>query len=303
MTTVAILLGGACAHPTPKAPAVPPTPEQMAEFWIDPGGRERDLFAGPNRGYERPEIESRFEVLERDTGGYSITYRVRDAQQAEWTVKIGPEVQTEVVASRILWGLGYHQLPTFFVERWTAVEDGRAQVLGGARFRPRKPGLDGKGPWEWRDTPFVGTREYDGLLTLMVLIASSDLKGENNEIFEVEQPEPGEPKRLYIVKDLGASFGETGWLEPRRGSIEDYEREPFLRGRDGPWVRFLFHGRHQYLVRRIRVEHMKWICERVLGLTDRQWADAFRAASYDEATSARFVARIRAKAQEGLALQ
>ncbi|MGE0448171.1 MAG: hypothetical protein AB7Q29_01160 [Vicinamibacterales bacterium] len=304
-----VLFGSSCAHVGPPPTVVRPSPAQMAELWVDPGSEARNLFDGPSRGYERPSrgyerptTEARFEVLERDTGGFSITYRVRDERGLEWTVKIGPEAQPEVVASRILWGLGYHQLPTFFVERWTAVQDGRDQVLGGARFRPRKPGVDGKGTWAWRETPFVGTLEYDGLLTLLVLLNSTDLKADNNELFEVEDPAPGEPRRLYIVKDLGASLGETGRFEPKRGSIDHFEREAFLRGREGPFVRFVFHGRHQDLLQHIPTVHMKWMCERVLGLSDRQLRDAFRAANYDPETTARFIARIREKAREGLAL-
>jgi hypothetical protein len=40
----------------------------------------------------------------------------------------------------------------------------------------------------------------------------------------------------------------------------------------------------------------------VLAITDHQWSDAFAAGNYDAQSTARYVARIRAKAQEGLAL-
>jgi hypothetical protein len=67
-------------------------------------------------------------------------------------------------------------------------------------------------------------------------------------------------------------------------------------------VRFAFKGRHQELLRQIAPVDVRWISERVLQLTDRQWQDAFRAGGYDAATTARYVNRIRAKAEEGLAL-
>ena len=45
------------------------------------------------------------------------------------------------------------------------------------------------------------------------------------------------------------------------------------------------------------------MCERVLRLTDAQWHDAFRAARYDDDQTRRFVARIKQKAAEGMALR
>lgn len=280
----------------------PPSRAQRAELWVNPGSAPRNLFRGPALGRRAPDPAARFTVLERDTGGFSITYRVRDGRGDEWNVKIGPEAQPEVVASRILWAVGYHQLPSFFLERWTAVEDGREQVLGGARFRPRDLPLDGKGPWSWHSNPFVGTREYNALLSLLMLINSTDLKDDNNEVYEPEPRPRRGPTHLYVVKDLGASLGETGRVDPRRGYLEGFEREPFLLEPSGPFVRFAFRGRHQELVQRIPVTDLHWTCRRVLAIADGQWRDAFRAGNYDADATRRYVARIRAKAQEALAL-
>lgn len=301
MVTLATALSSACASPAIRSTLDgPPTRQQLAELWVDPGDTPRNLAAGPG-DHRPPEVDARYEVLERDTRGFSITYVVRDRHGVEWNVKIGPEAQTEVVASRILWALGYHQRPSYFVERWIAVSDSRGQMLGGARFRPKDDGLDGKGPWSWRENPFVGTRQYNGLLSLLMLINSTDLKDDNNEVYEVEGARGSRPRRLYIVKDVGASLGETGRVDPRRNFIDGFEREPFLTGRDGEWVRFAFRGRHQALIERIPAADLKWICERVLALSDRQWRDMFGAGKYDDETTSRYVARIRAKAQEGIA--
>lgn len=301
--TTAVTLSVACALPEVKRTGDrPPSRAELAQFWIDPGENPRDTLVGAGAGYERPQADSRFEVVERDTRGFSITYVVRDVRGAEWNVKIGPEAQAEVASSRILWALGYHQLPAFFVERWVAVSDGAGQVLGGARFRPRDDRVDGKGPWSWQKNPFVGTREYNGLLGLLMLINSTDLKNDNNEIYEVERPREGEPRQLYIVKDLGASLGQTGRIDPRRNFLDGFEREAFLKGSDGEWVRFAFRGRHQELLRRIPVAHLQWMCERVLDVTDDQWRNAFASANYEPGATARYVARIRDKAREGLAL-
>lgn len=300
---VLALLNGCAPPPIRNSESRPPSRALRAQLWVDPGRTPRNLAVGVGGAHRTPEKDARYEVLEKDTGGFSITYRVRDARGTEWNVKIGPEAQPEVAASRIVWGVGYHQVPSYFVERWVAVEDGREQTLGGARFKPRDVPYDGKGLWSWHDNPFVGTREYNGLLSLLMLINSTDLKDDNNELYEVEGRVRGGPDRWYVVKDLGASLGETGRVDPRRGYIDGFEREPFLRGVEDGFARFAFRGRHQELLQRIPVDDLHWACRRVLALTDRQWRDAFAAANYDADTTARYVARIRGKAEEGLALR
>jgi hypothetical protein len=300
------VLCDACVRPAVRRTgSSAPSPSELAQLWVDPQGAQRDLFDGVGGRRRKPRAERRYEVLDRDTHGFSITYRVKDERGDEWNVKIGPEAQPEVVASRILWALGYHQVPSYFVERWTAVDHGHAQVLGGARFRqrPKDIGLAGKGTWSWQRNPFVGTRAYNGLLALMMIINSTDLKNDNNELYEVADGAREEARLWYVVKDLGASLGETGRFDPRRGYITGFEREPFVVGVKSGLVRFAFRGRHQELLGHITVDDVKWTCQRVLRISDEQWRDAFRAGGYDEPTTSRFVARIRHKAEEGLALR
>lgn len=297
------LLLTACALPAVKPTGNgQPSRAELSQLWVDPGPTPRNLDRGVGGNHDRPETDATYDVLSKDTRGFSITYRVKDRHGAEWNVKIGPEAQTEVVASRILWAVGYHQVPSYFVERWIAVEHARGQMLGGARFRPRDLEMHSKGSWSWQRNPFVGTREYNGLLSLLMLINSTDLKNDNNELYELDGESREQATRWYVVKDLGASLGETGRVDPRRGYLDGFERQPFLAGHDGQFVRFDYRGRHQELLRQIPIDHLKWACQRVLAITDRQWRDAFTAGNYDEAATARYVTRIRAKAQEGLAL-
>ena len=294
----------ACA-PDVKRVGAPPSATRMAEFWIDPAGERRDLFDGPpSIDRLRPRTDERFEVLERDPRGYSITYKVRDARQRVWNVKIGPEAQTEVVTSRILWALGYHALPSYFVERWVAVEKSKGAVLGGARFRPHDLGLTSQGTWSWQESPFVDTPPYRRLLALMMILNSTDLKNENNELYQVNGPARERASRWYVVKDLGASLGETGRMDPRRGDIDSFEREPFIRGvgTDGV-VRFAYRGRHQELLDHIRVEDVRWVCERLQKIPDAQLREAFRAGHFDQDVTARYLARIHQKVDQGLALR
>jgi hypothetical protein len=304
-TMCAVLCGTAVAC----APAITrtggaPSPAQLAELWVDPGPIPRDLAAGPGgNDYVRPTTDARFDVVKRDTTGFSITYRVRDARGREWSVKIGPEAQTEVVASRLVWAIGYHELPSYFVERWLAVDHAKGSTLGGARFRPVDLRLKSRGEWSWQQNPFVGTRELNGLLALMMILNSTDLKNANNAIYDVIGEPREHAKRWYVVKDLGASLGETGRMDPRRGYIDGFERERFVTGVENGFAVFAFRGRHQELLQRISVDDVRWTCERLARLTDRQWRDAFRAGNYSDQITARYVARIRQKVKEGLELR
>jgi hypothetical protein len=248
-------------------------------------------------------VDGRFTVVSKDTGGFSTTYKVKDTAGRDWNVKIGPEAQTEVVTSRIVWALGYHQLPSYFVERWIAVEHSKGAQLGGSRFRPHDMGLKSRSIWPWHENPFVGTPPYNGLLVLMMILNSTDLKNDNNERYDVEGGAREGADRWFVVKDLGASLGETGRMDPRRGYIDGFEKEPFITGVRNGVVRFGFRGRHQELLDRIRIDDVRWTCERVATITDQQWRDAFLAGNFTDEVAARYVARIRQKVKEGLELR
>jgi len=311
-TTIGLLIGAtmiaSASAPAQRAGSAPtgnpPPRSSISELWIEPGAA-RNLFDGPAgvAASARPKVDGRFEIDSKDTAGFSATYKVRDASGRKWNVKIGPEAQTEVVASRIVWAVGYHQVPSYFVERWIAVDKAKGQQLGGARFRPDDLRLKSRGTWSWLKNPFVGTAPYRGLLALMMILNSTDLKDDNNTLYDVEGPPREGARRHYVVKDLGASLGETGKMDPRRGYIDGFEKEPFITGVDNGRVEFGFRGRHQELLEQIRVEDVRWICERLQKVTDRQWRDAFRAGNYSDEITARYVARIRQKIKEGLELK
>jgi hypothetical protein len=281
-----------------------PSRSQLAEFWVNPGDSARNLFDGPGGpNVARPATDGRYQVVKRDTAGFSITYRVRDQRGREWNVKIGPEAQTEVVTSRIVWALGYHQLPSYLVERWIAVTGTKGDLLGGARFRPHELGLKSRDTWSWQQNPFVGTPQYKGLLVLMMILNSTDLKNDNNELYDVVGRPREEASRWYVVKDLGASLGETGRMDPRRGFIDGFEREPFIETVDQGRVRFGYRGRHQELVDSVSVDDVRWTCERLRKITDRQLREAFRAGNYSAEVATRYIARIRQKIDDGLKLK
>ncbi len=74
--------------------------------------------------------------MKKDTSGRSPGYDVRDAAGVVWSVKLGPEAQSEVVSSRLLWAIGFHQPPTSYVSSWTLRGSPEAGPQSGGRFRP-----------------------------------------------------------------------------------------------------------------------------------------------------------------------
>src|SRR5262249_18026063 len=205
-----------------------PKAAELEQFWAAPAQVSRlDLLAGPSSSDLRPPETARpFAFISRKTSGFSPGYDVRDASGREWSVKLGPEAQSEVVVSRLLWALGYHQPPTYYVDRWTLEGGPEAGLQTGGRFRPKDDSLKSKGDWSWQHNPFVNSPAYQGLIVAMALLNSTDLRNENNTIYDVKTA--GHRQRWYVVKDLGAALGETGVYRPTRNDIDAFESEPLF---------------------------------------------------------------------------
>lgn len=294
--------GGKTVVVTPPAPV---SAEQMAELWVDPGDTPRDLFWGVGGEQYAPEPDATYKFKGKDDTGFSTSYDVVGPDGTEWSAKIGPEAQTETVVSRLLWGLGYHQPPLYYLPKWTLdAPAGVTPVQSEARFRPKLERLDRlKHWWNWADNPFSGTRQLKGLLVIMLALNSTDLKDDNNSIYKLKEPWDGAP-RWFVVRDVGAALGETGKLYPRRNWLEGFEKQGFITGiaADGH-VEFDYDGRHQELLTMIRPEDVRWAAALMQRLTDDQWHDAFRAGNYTDAQADRFIARIKQKIADGLALR
>lgn len=294
----------ACHATIRSTQATPPTREQLAELWSAPAGA-RDLFWGVGGRRLAPDPNLTYKVLDIKRGGFSMGLTVEGPTGRKWSAKMPPEAPTEVVASRILWGVGYHQPPIYYVGKWNADDAPDPNPQLPARFRESKPDLygldDNDAIWSYYKNPFVGTRELNGLLVLQVMLGNSDLKDAQNALYTLTQPYEG-ASRWYVARDLGQSFGRTGVLDAPRGDVKTFEETPFIKGMVGEYVRFDYRGRHGALVSRLTAADVRWICEKLDRLTDEQWQDAFRAGGYAPETANRFIKRFDQKIQEGLAL-
>jgi hypothetical protein len=252
-------------------------------------------------------------MIAKDETGFSPGYDVRDSAGVEWSVKLGPVAQTEVVTSRLLWGIGFHQPATYYLDRWTitGAESGERQP---GRFRPTVPGQKVVGDWSWYENPFVGSREFGGLVVANLILNNWDWKTSNNTIYALSEPVNG-VRRVFVVRDVGASLGKTtyptilkwvrlrGFGQGSRNDLPGFEAQGFIKSvRDDGRIEFDYRGIYREVINSVTVADVRWTCELMSKLTDAQWADAFRAGGFTDEQRARYVKKIKEKLAQGLAL-
>jgi hypothetical protein len=294
-----LILVGYAGVPAPSW-AIARAAEDISALWNDPSDLEtRDLFHGNWGASHAPNPDAVYTFVRTKKGGANPGVVVRDSIGRTWHVKQadgsrGAEGPVEVALSRVLNAVGYHQPPVYFLPSFTMMtSDGQVQREAGGRFRLDDPSLRDLGVWSWQDNPFIGTPPFDGLLVILLMFNSWDLKDSNNTLYDVRRE--GEARRWYVVRDLGGALGETGRFRPKRNHIDKFERHIFITNAGHDLVEFGYDGKQPQLIRhRITVDTVSWAASLMSRLDDRQWNDAFRAGGYDQALGNRFIAKIRA---------
>jgi hypothetical protein len=280
-------------------------------FWRDPTDiAARNLLYG--QGGEEHQPHGTFTFEKEDLNGTNPKFVVRGEDGTKWKVKMGTEARPETVASRFLWAVGYYAnedyfLPSIQVDKLPAhlhrgkkyvADDGAVQDVRLKRYLKGEKKL---GDWDWEKGPFAGTRELNGLRTLMAVINNWDLKDVNNAIYE-EKAEDGSGNKMqvYTISDLGASFGTAGLSrthEISKGNIKSYSHSKFIRRVDAETVDFESPGRAslvdladpkefgrrenlEWIGRNIPRADAKWMGQLLAKLSPQQIRDAFRAAGY-----------------------
>ena len=292
-----------------KPPNLQPTPAAPgASLWEAPKDlAARDLYYGPWRAQNAPDPSDTFEFVERKHTGVNLGLTVKDSKGREWSVKqpypggVDNEGQVEVTISRLLSAVGYHQPAVYFVPAFRLKDDFGTHVEVGGRFRLKDEAMKDVGAWSWQENPFIGSRPFNGLLALLMMFNSTDLKNSNNTLYERRKGDLVEP--LYVVRDIGSALGDAQRLTPRKGHPDTFERMPYILGVTNGHVDFAYSGWYATLVRdRLTPAEVAWASNLLGQLSDRQWQDAFRAGGYEPAVANRFINKLRAKIAEGKAL-
>lgn len=287
-------------------PTANPWDARMRELWQLPEDlTERDLYNGPWGERHAPNPRAVYTFKANKDHGTNPGVVVVDPEGREWHVKQPPrnhqgaEGPIEVVLSRVLSAVGYHQPPVYFMPSFTMNDASGTRIVPGGRFRLSMKGLKKEDTWSWQQNPFVGTKPYQGLLAILLMFNSSDLKNTNNSLYRYTRAD-GETEYWYVVRDLGTALGETGRLFPHRGDPDLFEERPFIAGLDRGYVGFSYRGWHQEIVKhRITPEELEWASDLLNGLSYAQWLDAFRAGGYDDPTSRRFIAELQRRIADG----
>ena len=287
----------------------PVTPSQLhnTSLWHNPGNiASLDLFYGQGGKHGMPASPFVFEA--EDHSGTNPKFDVRDAAGKKWRVKLGEEVRPEVVASRLLWATGYYVnddyvLTTADIQN-LHISRGESMVKNGrvteARFARKPSGQKKIGIWKWKENPFTGTREFNGLRVMMAIMNSWDLKDINNAVFEDSRT----GQDLFLMSDIGATFGTNGlsWTNARsKGNVDSFKGSKFISKTSDATVSFATPkpptarlietfglGGKDYARRAgmdwigddIPREDARWIAAMLKQLSHQQLVDAFRAGHF-----------------------
>jgi hypothetical protein len=272
-------------------------------LWHDPGViASLDLFYGQGGKDAQPTSPFKFDA--EDMSGTNPKFDVTDANSVKWRVKLGDEARPEVVASRLLWAMGYfvendYLQPTAEVENLQmkrAADKTKDGLIEDARFARKPDGQKKLGVWRWKQNPFTGTKEFNGLRVMMALMNNWDLKDENNAIFEDKKS----GNDLFLTSDVGATFGTNGLSfskDRSKGDPETFEKSKFISHRTDATVDFatpaapnavLAPNVKQYEMRRglkwigkdIPIADVRWIGSLLKQLSHQQLVDAFRAGHF-----------------------
>jgi hypothetical protein len=278
-----------------------------ASIWQDPGDiASKDMFYGAGGKDGRPAPP--FTFVSEDLNGTNPKFDASDANGTKWRVKLGEEARPEVVASRLMWAVGYYVNNDYNLH--LATIDGLRMKRGGdkihgnqvidARFA-RKPGKDTKvAIWEWKTCPFRDTREFNGLRVMMAVLNNWDLKDVNNAVYTNKKS----GQQTFLVSDIGATFATNSLQTSRakdKGNVNSYVDSKFITKTTATTVDFgtpsaptsalvktggvlaadYFHRRgFDWIGNNIPREDARWVGNMLGQLSHQQLIDAFRSGNF-----------------------
>jgi hypothetical protein len=269
-------------------------PGDLAEnvsLWSEPSDlAKRDLFLGPGGQSGTPDISSGLTVV-KVAGRKSSNLIVQNDAGTSWAVASGPSAKAEISASRIIWAVGYHADQIHWFKE-ISVREAKLRQVQDAALMLRHKNYRILGTWSWTSNPFRDSRELEGLRTLMAVLHAFNLEDSKNRIVE----DVNTRDRIYYVSDLRDTLGKAG--NHSAGKAQDFSREPFIERTDNGVVFFRAKGKDAAVLKGVKVENARWIAGYLARLSDKQFADAFRAGGFSDDESAVYVSAMRHNIEE-----
>jgi hypothetical protein len=275
-------------------------PQGKPVMWEKVNIKQRDLFYGPGGREMQPDL-SKITFVKEETGGHNKKYRIKDGSGRVWVAKLGREAKPETAAVRLLWGLGYKTEIVYLVPALTIPGKGTFQNV---RLEARPENVERLGNWDWKNNPFIGRNEFQGLKIMMVLLHNWDIIEINNNILGTVGRNGRELQ--YIVGDLGSTLGRLGnnnfpiiyRLGRSTGNPRQYAKSILVRDVDKGKIELSYKGKLRGIFKDITIANGRWLADLLLQLSDKQIEDAFRAANYSAADINIYKKSIKAKIAE-----
>jgi hypothetical protein len=265
-------------------------------LWERVDVKQQDMFYGPGGEAMQPDLTS-VKFVKQETNGHNKKYRIVDGSGRTWVAKLGTEARPETAAVRLLNGIGYKTEINYLVPTITIPGKG---TFRNVRLEARPDNIERLGEWKWKQNPFVGTRQLQGLKMMMVFMTNYDVLDLQNKVLQVGN------ERHYIVSDLGATFGKLGnnnlpiffRLGRSTGKPTDFIKTRFIRRVKRGKIELSYKGKSRSVFRDITIADGRWLYAQLRQLNDRQIEDAFRAAAYSPSEVEMYRRAVRNKIEE-----
>jgi hypothetical protein len=291
-------------------------------LWHDPVDiASRDLMYGAGGAANQP--RGPFKFIKEDLSGTNPKLVISDSHGVKWKLKLGVEARPETAASRLVWAAGYFTDEDYFLPA-LKIDDVPPNLHRGAnliepdglthngRLKRSIKGEKDEGDWKWKENPFTGTREFNGLRVVMAVINNWDLKDVNNKILDRNG------QQIYVVSDLGASFGSTGRSVTHadsKGNVGVYSESKFIASLTPAVVNFNFPTRPalinvfdvsdfvsrenmEWIGKNIPLADARWIGRILSRLSTRQIEEAFATAGFSPKETGGFTTTIQTRIAE-----
>jgi len=257
---------------------------QDGVLWTDPGDPsllDFEYGVGGPEGQPQPP----FRFIKEDSSGTSPKVMISDARGEKWSVKWGEEARPSTFCTRLVWACGYYAEPEYFISMGriegarglsrAASAIARDGSFKNARFQLRadSPVYMGDSRWTWKENPFVGSHELQGLKILMLILSNWDTKASNLAIFRDDAL--GRTRYIFADVDWGASLGKWGhtftWSKwDCKGFTQ--QTPQFVKGlTESGEIKWGFNGKNRTAVtNNITTEDVKWLLQYLGKITDEQ---------------------------------